>query len=228
MKNIYMVALWGILATFPSHNFADTSKTNSKFQDLKKKTLQGFIVPYVLRYDPQTWSCIQRNGGQELRSFNGSLEVTVRANKEEKNLMQADLEQSFQEAVAKRCSDASYYANIEIKPSKNFKVNGINFLHQSAITNLVPNSVKCKSTGGSGYRKTYISAQGATEQLDYYVYSSDKGRISFYFESSGLISSEDQQLIDELFRGFSLDGSACRGPAKFRFLKTAFESFTEK
>ena len=64
--------------------------------------------------------------------------------------------------------------------------------------------------------------------MDFYVYSGEQGSIYVSIESEGLLSANDQTLIDELFRGFSFDGSACKGPKGLRSFKTAFEFLTDK
>lgn len=127
-----------------------------------------------------------------------------------------------------RCADPTLYSTVEFKQVENYQINGINLVHLSAILNMTPSSVHKRTVGKSGYKNIYVSEQGSKEQVDVYVYSGDAGLISFYFESPGIITQEDQARIDELFRGFSFDGSACRGPSKLRALKTMFEVVTNQ
>jgi len=221
MKFIYML-LWGMI--FSSHCFAAKADT----KDLKKNSAQGFIVPYVLRYDPKEWSCTHKSDGQELNCPRRLLEIILSANKEEKNIEREELDRCFAEAVKVRFSNTENYGKVDIKPSKIVTINGIIFLHQSAIVHLLPNSVQITSNGGRGFNWRNVSADGGQDQLDYYIYTGDNGRVSFHIESLGLISQEDQAVIDELFRGFSFDGSACRGPSKLRTLKTIFEVITKQ
>lgn len=209
------------------NGFAQDSVADQHRSNLKKKTAQGFIVPYSLRYDPHAWSCVHKNGGQEFSFSKRPIDIIVRANNEEKNLSKEELDGNFQETMRARFADQTLFVNVEVKPSENVTINGINFLRQTAIVNLVPGSVQFK-TQGRGYQKRWISEKGGQDQIDYYVYSGDNGRISFYLESHGVLSHEDQLAINELFRGFSFDGSACRGPAKLRTLKTIFEVVTDE
>ena len=98
--------------------FSQCLAENSNTRDLKKNTVKGFIVPYVLRYDPDAWSCIQRNGKQEFSAIARSLEIVVSANKDETNLLQEELDCSFQEAIGERCANKNLYASYEIISSK--------------------------------------------------------------------------------------------------------------
>lgn len=207
--------------------FSQCLAEDADVKDLKKKTVQGFVVPYVLRYDTDQWSHSSKNGRNKLRACSRPLEVIIRANNEEKNLVEDEMKKGFQEVIGERFANKNLYAGYAINPSKTVTINGVNFLHQSAIIHLAPNSVHHQSTGMGGYIRRYISENGRDDQLDYYVYSGDNGRISFLVESSGTIDQEDQALIDELFRGFSFDGSACQGPAKLRSIKTMFETVTD-
>ena len=201
MKNLWNCILWGILTTT---GFAD-APGDKNFKDLHKKTAHGFIVPYTLRYNPEEWSCKYVDGGHELRSLkNTGLVLTISANKEEKKFSQEFLDKSLQSALGTAYSDSSLYQDFEIKPSKLMIINGINFLHQSAIVHLTPHSVHFESLGKVGlWQKRCIPEQGSQIQRDYYTYSGDGGLILCIFRSENPFSKEDQETIDELFRGFS-------------------------
>jgi hypothetical protein len=74
-----------------------------------------------------------------------------------------------------------------------------------------------------------MSSESAQQNLALEIAQSAKSltsgiNIGQYSEA---INDEYRTAINELLRGFSLDGSACRGPAKLRTLKTIFETLYE-
>jgi hypothetical protein len=219
--------LFGISLNVSNYCFANTEK-DDQFQNLNKKTAQGFVIPYVLRYDPELWTCKSKNGGHEIHAIGRPIDLIICVNGDEKNMEHKEMEQGFIENLNSAFSDDSLYADYRIELSSEMKINGINFFHQVAIINLAPNSMHFKSTGANGWKKTCVSEKGAQEQIDFYTYSGDTGRILFYFRTGRLLTHEDQAAIDELFRGFSFDGSACKGPAALRGLKTMFEVLTNQ
>lgn len=198
------------------------------FKELHKKTAHGFFVPYVLRYDPDTWSCVHKGSGQELQCLKSALKVIVTANKKERNLSQEENDGIFLDILQKWYSNTSRYEGFEIKPSEYVVINGINFLHQSAIIDLVPATIQVEWKGEGNYHKPSGSKKTRQEQVDYYIYSGDDGLVSFFFEFPNIMTQEDKTNIDELFRGFSFDGSACKGPKGLRAFKTALEFITDK
>lgn len=222
MKNYSKIIILGVLSIIQISCFGNTSD-NKNFKNLKKKTAIGFTVPYTLRYDSAEWS--HENRGDSCHAFNSlnrALTLNLYVNTEEKNLAQETLEQKFHEFLNKSFSNPSFFSGLDIKPSDVIRINGINLLHQSAIICL---NIEGRS---DDWKKRYISKKGPQNQIERYVYSEDKGSITFHFESVGIISAEDQEVINELFRGFSFDGSACKGPAKLRGLKTVFEALTNQ
>jgi hypothetical protein len=215
----------GLITAIPAEAAEHKTVREKKCKDLHKKTAQGFRVPYTLRYNPDEWSCRHTDGGQDFVSLkNSNLKITISSNPKEVNLTREELDQRFQEHAKNLHSDLSFYANYDIKPSELVTINGINFLHQSELITLAPDKVRHRAQ----MQKGYSSASLSNDQMDFYTYSGDKGSIYICIESAGLISQEDQLLISELFRGFSFDGSACKGPTGLRSLKTAFEMITDK
>ena len=225
MKNIFICLVFLQITILSMHHAEARDPT---FKELHKKSAHGFYVPYVLRYDPETWSCTHKGPGQELQCLKGALKVIVRGNKEQRNLTQEETDLCFLESLQQVYSNSSKYAGFEIKPSEYVVINGINFLHQSAIVDLVSASVKVEWKEEGNYHKSCVSKKASQEQIDYYIYSGDDGLVSFRFEFPNIITQEDKTNIDELFRGFSFDGSACKGPKGLRAFKTALEFITDK
>lgn len=208
--------------------FGNDSSNSNSMKLLKMKTAQGFSVPYYLRYDPDKWTCKHTGGGVEISYLDRKFEIKVLENKNEKKITQLELDTNFKVAIGRRREDPSLYANLEILPSSFIEINGIAFLHQSAKIHLAPNGRLFKEMGDSGYWRL-ISDKGGIDQIDYYVTSNDKGTIYISVKSEGqVIDAEDQAVIEELLQGFSFDGSACKGPAKLRALKTVWEALTDK
>lgn len=199
--------------------------------DLSKKTLKGLIVPFVLRYEPEEWDLSSNNGVYKFYfQKDSSLQVRITSNDEEKNLDMNSLSEGIRKSLIKKCSDPTQFEGYEIKCEKMVSINGINFLYHSILLDLAPNSVHIVPLGPKGqFRQKRITENGTQDQIDIYSYSGKEGRVTFCFESeSRLISEEKQAAIAELFRGFSFDGSACRGPEKLRGLKSLFEALTDK
>lgn len=210
-----------------SHLYAgETQSADSSFGELHKKTLKGYLIPYVLRYDPDKWLQVSSGSNYvELKRMGDSLTVTIYQDREKLTRDQLDIK--FQSALKKGYADISFYSGMEIIPSEFVAINGINFLHQKAIINLAPNSRHFRKVGKDEYIRR-IGEKGAQDQLEFYGCESEKGRISLCIDSPYIISLEEQKDIDELLRGFSFDGSACQGPKKLRFLKDAFEFITNQ
>ncbi len=213
--------IWGL---FFSTSLSATGKSAKEtgFKDLHRKTAKGFVVPYTIRYNPDDWNCKNKDGGQCFESSKSrGLYITVSASSKDINLSQEELDGNFQAMGKKLHSDSCNFAGYEIMPSDIVVYNGLNFLHQKEIVNLSPEVMQRRERMG------YTSDAKSKDQIDFYIYSGDKGSIYFCVESVGTISQKDQAAIDDLFKGFSLDGSACRGPKGLRFLKTAFEVVVE-
>lgn len=203
--------------------YADAMQpANSSIKELHKKSHYGFVVPHVLRYDPDKW--LMENN--DLRWAGGyGLKVKIYESKEKLNYEQEDAE--FQKSIKKRCADPLFYTGVEFILSEIVVINEISFLHQKAIMNLAPNSKHHRKEGKTEYLRR-IGEKGAQDQLDFYVCYSEKGEVILCIDSTHIISSEEQQEIDELLRGFSFDGSACRGPKGLRILKNTLEMLTNQ
>jgi hypothetical protein len=210
-----------------SHLYADeTQSVDSSFRELHKKTLKGYVIPHVLRYDANKWLQVSSGSNYiELKRIGDSLTTTIYQDKEKLTNEQEDSE--FQISIKNRYADPAFCSGVEFIPSEIVLINGISFLHQKAIINLVPNSRYFRKIGKEEHERR-TGEKGAQDQLDFYVCYSEKGRISFCINSPHTLSQEDQKDIDELLRGFSFDGSACRGPKKLRALKSAFEFITNQ
>lgn len=218
--NVLMVM--GLLSVIPINA---TESKESKFKDLQKKTALGFRVPYTLRYNSDEWACQHTDGGQDFVSLkNSTLKFIIHSDPKEINLSREELDRRFQEHVRNLHSDPSLCAHYEINPSELVVINGINFLHQREIIHLSPERIRQRAQRQRGYSSTALGQ----DQMDFYVYSGDQGSIYVSIESEGILCANDQSLIDELFRGFSFDGSACKGPKGLRSFKTAFEFLTDK
>lgn len=221
LKSISVMGL--VLAAQPAV-YAKEPRKESKFKDLNFQTAHGFRVPYTLRYNPKDWKCEHWGEGQEFQSLkNRYLKIYISADAKDVNLTQEALDRQFQEHVKNVHSDPALYSNYEISPSEFVMMNGIKFLHQKEVVNLAPQNIRMRATGQFASQKKYTSESISKDQMDFYVYTGEKGSIYFCIESEGLVSQSDQESIDELFKGFSFDGSARRGPKGLRALKSTLD-----
>jgi hypothetical protein len=210
------------LFAFGSLYAAPIKSDNTSFKELSRKTIRGFVVPYFLRYDSDKWY----ESKSELL-WRGGYGIIIKIYESKKKLAHDQEDAEFQVSLKKGCANPSLFSDVEFTPSEIVEINGISFLHQKAIINLIPNSRHYRKEGTTEYVRR-IGEKGAQDQFDCYVCHAEKGEISLCIDSTHLITPEEQKEIDELLKGFSFDGSAYSGPKKLRALKDAFEFITNQ
>ena len=227
MNRFFKFIVIGVISSLPINGFCFAADKSCKFSDLNKKSYHCFVVPFVLRFDPDKWAFKREDWVDKFSSLeHRNLEIFIKAYNEEKNLSDHQIEKNIQNFFENEYSDPTLFSNFSIKPSNIVQINGIRFLHQPALINLTPNSRHPRNMARSiGWR--LVPSEGRTDQLDHYIFSGDKGSIYIGVSiESREISSEDKAAIDDLFKGFSLDGSACRGPKLLRGFKNVLEQFS--